>query len=236
MRYSALSTVFGLVATVLAQDARFDPIFAPNAYEEVPTGEPFTITWSAQPEEVVNARISISLIGGPEQNTQVPLYTIAADIDNSLGSFVWTPNADEFGKNFYGLVIKNLANPDQFQYSNPFKLVQGSGVTPPVTTPEPTTTEAEELPTVTPPVSETTSAALVPTSTAITAEAVPTYVPPVHNNSTVSLTRPSTLSQVSAGTAPTGATTPVPPPTGGAVGQTISMALVGAGALVALAF
>jgi hypothetical protein len=241
MRYSAIATVFGLVATVFGQDASFDPVYSPNAYQEVPVGEPFTIIWSAQPKASVNDRIRIALIGGPEQNTQVPLYTIVAETNNAAGQFVWTPAANEFGKNFYGLVVTNLDKPNQFQYSNPFKLVEGSAPAPipapvPTSTETPSTTaiaEEEDPETVSPVPVETTSAAVVaPVATppAATAAAKPTHV---HNNGTAPFT---TVSQGAPGSTATGGAATGTLPTGGAVGTTVSLALVGAGALFALAF
>lgn len=125
MRFSFATALAGLASLAAAQDPTFDAIYTPTAGQEVPAGVPFTITWDAKPDQYDNELIKIHLIGGATQNVQVPLYEIVAGIPNGFGKYEWTPKKEEFGKNFYGLVIALQSNAATFQYSNPFKLVAG---------------------------------------------------------------------------------------------------------------
>jgi hypothetical protein len=250
MRFSVASVFAGLLAVVSAQDVvPFDPIYTPNAYQEVPAGSVFTITWDHQPAIYDNEFVSLTLIGGAEQNTQVPLYQIASGIRNSDGKYEWNVRVDEFGKNFYGIVIALESNKDVFQYSNPFKVVAAPGAA--TTT---TTTSDEPLPTGTgvPDVTNTISLSSVVTETStictettstFSAEAVPTHgyvpAPDTHNNGTASLVPATTLTQATVAhtdSTPVPTTVPSPVPTGGAVAHGVSMALVGAAAIFAFAF
>lgn len=75
---SVAAAVMAFAASAFAQTADFDPITKPEANEVVPTGETYEITWTAPAKYAGESdTISISLIGGDSQNTQVPLIDIA---------------------------------------------------------------------------------------------------------------------------------------------------------------
>lgn len=125
MKFS-VAAVLAFAATAFAQTADFDPIFTPASGEVVPAGQTFKITWQA-PAKYAGQKISISLIGGATQATQVPLQDIASGVDNSAESYEWTVDASLGAEAFYGLVFKLDSDPNVFQYSNPFK-IDGSAV------------------------------------------------------------------------------------------------------------
>ncbi|KAK5990556.1 hypothetical protein PT974_08825 [Cladobotryum mycophilum] len=124
MRFS-LTAVLALAASAFAQTADFDPIFTPTANQEVAAGSVLTITWEA-PAKYAAGTVSIELIGGKTQNTQVPLQVIATGVQNSAKSFSWKIDASLGAEAVYGLVFKLESNPSVFQYSNPFHIKAGS--------------------------------------------------------------------------------------------------------------
>lgn len=213
MRFSLASTIFGLLAVTAAQDVPFDPIYTPSAFQEVPVGTIFTITWDPQPAQYDNEPVRLYLIGGDTQATQVPLYDIANGVINSAGKFDWNVPVGESGKNFYGIVIMLESNDAIFQFSNPFKvvaaLVDVSNTTS-ISTLSTTTSISTSAPLststdlgVTTVISLSSVAATTTSSTdtetitiVAAAESVPTHsyapVPDTHNNGTVSLTTPAT--------------------------------------------
>lgn len=65
-----------LAATAFAQTADFNPIYKPDANQVIPAGSTFDIVWDA-PAKYEAGSVSIHLIGGATQNTQVPLLDIA---------------------------------------------------------------------------------------------------------------------------------------------------------------
>lgn len=77
MKFS-ISAVLALAAAVVAQDPNFDPVYTPTSGEKVAAGSTFEITWSA-PAQFANVPITIALIGGATQGTQVPISTIASE-------------------------------------------------------------------------------------------------------------------------------------------------------------
>ncbi|KAM5355753.1 hypothetical protein ACJ41O_002399 [Fusarium nematophilum] len=115
------AALLAFAAKAFAQTADFDPIFKPDAWQSVPAGQSFQITWDA-PAKYAGQKVTISLIGGDSQNTQVPIKDIATGINNDAEAYNWAVDADLGDKNVYGLVIKLESNPDVFQYSNPFKI------------------------------------------------------------------------------------------------------------------
>ncbi|KAJ0132161.1 Uncharacterized protein HZ326_24764, partial [Fusarium oxysporum f. sp. albedinis] len=70
------AALMAFAAKALAQVADFDPVLTPTNWEEVSAGKTLEITWQAKPK-YSGEKISISLIGGATQNTQVPIKTIA---------------------------------------------------------------------------------------------------------------------------------------------------------------
>ncbi|TEA13658.1 hypothetical protein C8034_v004476 [Colletotrichum sidae] len=128
MRFTISAAAFmAFAANVLAQNANFDPVTKPTPNEKIDAGSSYTIEWTA-PDAFKDVTVSISLIGGATQNTQVPLLDIAAGIPNSAGKYTWTIPSTLGKDAFYGLVVKSEANPTvDFQYSNPFHIVAGEG-------------------------------------------------------------------------------------------------------------
>ncbi|KAF5665203.1 cell wall beta-glucan synthesis, partial [Fusarium circinatum] len=115
------AALMAFAAKALAQVADFDPVLTPTNWEEVSAGKTLEITWQAKPK-YSGEKISISLIGGATQNTQVPIKTIATGIDNDAASYSWAIDSTLGDKNVYGLVLKLESNPEVFQYSFPFKI------------------------------------------------------------------------------------------------------------------
>jgi hypothetical protein len=131
------AALMAFAAQALAQVADFDPVLTPTNWEQVQTGETLQITWQAKPK-YSGEKISISLIGGATQNTQVPIKTIATGVDNDAASFSWKIDSSVGNNNVYGLVLKLESNPEVFQYSFPFKIEGGKA--------EEKSTKAEEKP------------------------------------------------------------------------------------------
>ncbi|KAF5701660.1 ser-thr gpi-anchored family, partial [Fusarium mundagurra] len=115
------AALMAFAAKALAQVADFDPVLTPTNWEEVSAGKTLEITWQAKPK-YSGEKISISLIGGATQNTQVPIKTIATGIDNDAASYSWAIDSTLGTENVYGLVLKLESNPEVFQYSFPFKI------------------------------------------------------------------------------------------------------------------
>lgn len=90
MQFTVSAAAFlAFVAKAMAQTADFDPIFTPEAWSAVPAGESFKITWQAPPK-YAGQKITISLIGGESQNTQVPIKDIASKCFPSWDETVYT--------------------------------------------------------------------------------------------------------------------------------------------------
>ncbi|KAK7417981.1 hypothetical protein QQX98_004283 [Neonectria punicea] len=122
MQFSiSAAAVLAFVASAFAQTADFDAVNAPAAWEVLPAGSTFKISWQAPPK-YDGETISISLIGGATQGTQVPLIDIASGIKNEAGAYEWAIPASLGDAAVYGLVLKLESNPEVFQYSNPFKI------------------------------------------------------------------------------------------------------------------
>lgn len=66
-----------MTVAAVAQTADFNPVYTPSSNEEIPAGSTFEITWSA-PAKYADGTVSISLIGGADQGSQVPLADIAS--------------------------------------------------------------------------------------------------------------------------------------------------------------
>ncbi|KAF4980580.1 hypothetical protein FDECE_17852, partial [Fusarium decemcellulare] len=118
------AALMAFVAQAFAQTADFDPIYKPTAWQSVPAGQAFEITWQA-PAKYAGEKITISLIGGATQNTQEPIKDIASGVSNDAEAYTWSVDSSLGDKNVYGLVIKLESNPEIFQYSNPFKIAGG---------------------------------------------------------------------------------------------------------------
>ncbi|KAF4453822.1 ser-thr- gpi-anchored family protein, partial [Fusarium austroafricanum] len=118
------AALMAFAAQALAQVADFDPVLTPTNWEKVSAGKTLDITWQAKPK-YSGQKISISLIGGSTQNTQVPIKTIATGIDNDAAKYSWAIDSSLGTENVYGLVLKLESNPQVFQYSFPFKIEGG---------------------------------------------------------------------------------------------------------------
>lgn len=79
MRFTISAAAFlAFAANVLAQNPNFDPVTKPLSQEKIAAGSTYTIEWTA-PDAFKDVTVSISLIGGATQNTQVPLLDIACE-------------------------------------------------------------------------------------------------------------------------------------------------------------
>ncbi|KAG6089724.1 hypothetical protein E4U30_005462 [Claviceps sp. LM220 group G6] len=123
MRFSA-AAVLAFAASALAQTPDFDPIYTPKKDEVVAAGSPLVITWDA-PAKYASGTVSISLIGGPTQNSQQPIAEIASGVQNSAKTYTWNVDASLGKDNVYGLVFKLESDKQIFQYSNPFHIKAG---------------------------------------------------------------------------------------------------------------
>lgn len=122
MQFSA-AAVLAFVATAVAQTTGFDSVFTPASGEVVPAGSSFTIEWTAPaPYNDADDLVTIGLIGGATQNTQVPLLTVATGVKNAGGSYTWSVPADLGALAFYGLTFTLESDTSIFQYSNPFTI------------------------------------------------------------------------------------------------------------------
>lgn len=78
MRFTlTVPALMALVGSAFAQTADFDPVTVPSSNQVINAGAPFTIEWQA-PAKYAAGTISIQLIGGATQGTQVPLDVIAS--------------------------------------------------------------------------------------------------------------------------------------------------------------
>jgi hypothetical protein len=213
MRFAitAASAVLAMAASVFAQTADFDPIFTPADGEVVNAGSTFEITWEA-PAKYAAGTVSISLIGGETQKTQVPLLDIASGIANSAKTYTWSVDAALGAETVYGIVIKLESDPSIFQYSNPFTIKGSSGEAPSNTDSTVYITSAQGIKTIH---LETTA---IETTTVVNTTTT-TYCPPTTTSSIKSKTTtyansttPITSSTVAPTTVITSTTVVAPPP------------------------
>ncbi|KAH6898497.1 Ser-Thr-rich glycosyl-phosphatidyl-inositol-anchored membrane family-domain-containing protein [Thelonectria olida] len=115
------AAVLAYVASTIAQTTGFDSVYAPDAWETIEAGKTFKVEWQV-PDAYKGKTVSLSLIGGETQGTQVPLIDIASGISNDAGAYDWAVPADLGEAKVYGLVIKLSDDASVFQYSNPFKI------------------------------------------------------------------------------------------------------------------
>lgn len=119
-RFTVASALLALASVVSAQTPNYDSIDKPGNGEVVLAGTTYTITWTAAANYA--GQVTLALIGGQTQGTQVPLYTIG-NADNAAGQLAWSVDCAYSGEPFYGLTITNATDSGIFQYSNPFKIV-----------------------------------------------------------------------------------------------------------------
>ncbi|KKK20302.1 hypothetical protein P175DRAFT_0510353 [Aspergillus ochraceoroseus IBT 24754] len=129
-----------------------NPIRLPGLNDQVPIGEPYTITW----DPTTTGTVSLVLLRGPSTNV-VPLETLVEGIPNS-GKYSWTPAASlEPDVTHYGLLLIVDAT-GEYQYSTQFGISKGvdSSSSSTTTTAAPTTaltTASTTAPTTTNPAS-----------------------------------------------------------------------------------
>ncbi|GKT42217.1 uncharacterized protein ColSpa_02398 [Colletotrichum spaethianum] len=227
MQFKISAAAFlAFAASALAQNPNFDPVNKPTPNQKVDAGSTLSIEWVA-PDAFKDVTVSISLIGGATQNTQVPLQDIVSGIPNSAEKYSWTIPSTLGKDAFYGLVIKSEVNPTvDFQYSNPFHIVAGEGSSSATTSvvissSTATLTLSANDASVTPSSSASASASdsesvIVNSTTALSTTAAPTAVVPSQSapaTTITSVTRPA-----SNGTASRTATTTIATVTGAAAG------------------
>ncbi|KAF6798837.1 hypothetical protein CMUS01_03457 [Colletotrichum musicola] len=199
MRFTvSAAALLAFVANALAQNPDFDPVTKPLSNEKVNAGSTYTIEWTA-PEKFKDVTISISLIGGATQGTQIPLLDIASGIPNSAGKYSWTIPSTLGKDAIYGLKLASEANPDvDWQWSNPFHIVAAEGAS------SGTTTVTSSVGTATVTLSSA-SATAAATKTAATSEVVVV-------NSTTALSTTVAPTAVSVSSAPATVITSVTKP------------------------
>ncbi|GIJ84539.1 hypothetical protein Asppvi_003386 [Aspergillus pseudoviridinutans] len=220
-------------------------ILKPGLNEQVPVGNPYTITW----DPTTQGPVSLVLLRGPSTNV-VPLSTIAEAIPNT-GSYSWTPSTElENDVTHYGLllVVEGTGQyqwSTQFGISNPDKAVESSSASVAPTTPA---ASRIETPTPAPASSDVTVIATETTTWCPESEStvkpttipvvVPTGGPSIPSGSpTPSAHASSTLVSKPHGSSTPSATTPAPSLFTGAADRTaISFGAVAAGVLAVLAF
>ena len=72
---SAVAGLLALATSAFAQTAGFDPISKPLDNEVVAAGSTYIISWNAT--MYTSESVSISLIGGATQGTQIPIMDLA---------------------------------------------------------------------------------------------------------------------------------------------------------------
>lgn len=73
------AAVLAYVASAVAQTTGFDSVYSPASWESIPAGKTFTVEWQV-PDAYKGKTVSLSLIGGETQGTQVPLLDIACEL------------------------------------------------------------------------------------------------------------------------------------------------------------
>ncbi|KZL69596.1 gpi anchored serine-threonine rich protein [Colletotrichum incanum] len=241
------AALLAFAASALAQNPNFNPVYKPTSNEKVNAGTTLSIEWDA-PEAFKDVTVSISLIGGATQNSQVPLLDIVSGIPNSAEKYSWTIPSTLGKDAFYGLVIKSDANPTvDFQYSNPFHIVAGEGSSSGTTTVvassgTATVTLSANTASVTPTSSASASASasvsesvIINSTTALSTTAAPTAVTPSQSAAATTIT--SVTRPASNGTATrTASTTIATVPAAGAGAQATAgvFAVLGGIAVAAL--
>lgn len=124
MRFSlSVSAVLAMAVSVLAAEPTFDfdPVTKPDKNQVINAGSTFEITWDSI-AKYDEETISIELIGGATQGTQIPKGVIASGVKNSAGKYSWSVDAALGDDKVYGLTLRSEKNKDLFQYSNPFQI------------------------------------------------------------------------------------------------------------------
>ncbi|KAI9171327.1 hypothetical protein HJFPF1_00809 [Paramyrothecium foliicola] len=245
MRFTISATaILAMAMSAFAQTADFNPVYTPEMNAVVEAGSTFKITWEA-PAKYAEGTISISLIGGATQGTQVPLQQIAAGIPNSAETYSWAVDATLGKDAVYGLVVRYESNPEIFQYSNPFSIKPAAEV------PAESTSSAAELPATT---VTTQHGAVTVTLSSCTTSTTPVVTPtsapvvsstPVHtftsapaHNTTFSTVKPVVPSTSATVVVPPVASPPAPAPPAetpiSGAGRVVSGGLVIVGGVMAM--
>lgn len=91
--FSAVAAIVAMATSAIAQTANFDSVTYPTSDEVIDAGSTYTIKWTT-PAQYAGDTISISLIGGATQDTQIPIMTIASTLKQGLPTRVVSPLAD----------------------------------------------------------------------------------------------------------------------------------------------
>ncbi|CAH0049713.1 unnamed protein product [Clonostachys solani] len=209
--FSAAAAVLAFAASAFAQTADFDPIYAPLEGTVVPAGQPFKITWSA-PAKYQSGTISISLIGGADANTLVPIGTIATGVQNSALSYTWNVDAALGDKAAYGLVFRWEADTSIFQYSQRFAIKAAAGVSSSAVA---SVTASASVPVVTASGVKTVTLTSCPpdavTSSAAAGNGTASWTTKISNSTVVPTYKPTgALPTTTKGSVPTGSSAPIP--------------------------
>jgi hypothetical protein len=208
--FSAAAAVLAFAASALAQTADFDPIYSPAEGTVVQAGQPFKVTWSA-PAKYQSGTVSISLIGGADANTLVPIGdALATGVQNSALSWTWNVDSKLGDKAAYGLVFRWEADTSIYQYSQRFSIKAAAAVSSSVsaTASVPVvTTTASGVKTVTltscPPDAVTSSAAA--------GNGTASWTTKISNSTVVPTYKPTgALPTTTKGSVPTGSSAPIP--------------------------
>ncbi|VUC23036.1 unnamed protein product [Clonostachys rosea] len=119
---TTLSTAIIPAATTSQKtDVGFWPAYTPTLNQKVKFGDSLNITWGYDPHW--NGKLTITLIGGPAQDKQVPLGVVAKNVENMQSYYVWDITNKFVGKHaFYGFSVLYQDGKTQ-QYSMPFHIV-----------------------------------------------------------------------------------------------------------------
>ncbi|KAL3478755.1 Ser-Thr-rich glycosyl-phosphatidyl-inositol-anchored membrane family-domain-containing protein [Aspergillus californicus] len=239
MRFFSTAIVSALVAVAAAYttpDYSVAPsgnaILTPGLQEQVPAGQPYTITWNPTTEGL----ISLVLLRGPSSNV-VPLEPIAESIANT-GSYTWTPSTTlEPDVTHYGLllVVESGANKGAYQWSTQFGIENPNYGQDTTTTTTSSSTTTVSVPTV----SATNPGAptdVVTATTTITTTTCPESELPTGTKPVIPSSAP-TLTQTPSSPAWTPTFTPAPSQFTGAAGRNaVGLGAVAAGVAAVLAF
>ncbi|KHO00118.1 Cell wall beta-glucan synthesis [Metarhizium album ARSEF 1941] len=122
MRFSLVS-VLAFAATALAQTPGFVAVISPKANEVLQAGSPYTITWQKPTEaKYQKTLLTIELLGGDTQGTQVVLQSLATGVSYAAGSYTVDIPSDGVAKAVNGFRFIDESDPQVFQYSPPFQI------------------------------------------------------------------------------------------------------------------
>lgn len=123
------ATALAFAGAAFAQTSGFNVFLTPSSGEVVKAGESYTIQW--QHNANWPGEVTLKLIGGETQNTQVPIGDIAT-VDGAAESYEWAVDPALGSANVYGLRAELVSDPSVFQWGFPFSIdgpVEGASST-----------------------------------------------------------------------------------------------------------